>query len=43
MLNRNCHKFVLAIDIQTYNPTLNGGGGGEGGQILDGLIVERQM
>ena len=44
MLNRNCHKFVLAIDIQTYNTTLNGGGGGgEGGQILDGLIVERQM
>ena len=24
MLNRNCHIFVLAIDIQTSNATLNG-------------------
>ena len=27
MLSRNCHIFVLAIDIQTSNSTLNGGGG----------------
>ena len=27
MLGRNCHIFVLAIDIQTSNSTLNGGGG----------------
>ena len=46
MLSHNCHIFKLAIDIQTSNATFNGvggEGGGEGGQILDRLIVERQM
>ena len=41
MLSRNCHIFVLAIDIQTSNSTLNGGGGEGGGQIPGRLIVQR--
>ena len=35
--------FVLAIDTQTSNPTLNGGAGEGEVKFFDGIIVERQM
>ena len=43
MLSRGCHIFVLAIDTQTSNPTLNGGAGEGEVKFFDGIIVERQM
>ena len=43
MLSRGCHIFVLAIDTQTSNPTLNGGAGEGEVRFFDGIIVERQM
>ena len=36
-------QFVLAIDTQTSNPTLNGGAGEGEVKFFDEIIVERQM
>ena len=43
MLSRGCHIFVLVIDTQTSNPTLNGGAGEGEVKFFYGIIVERQM
>ena len=43
MLSRGCHIFVLVIDTQTSNPTLNGGAGEGKVKFFYGIIVERQM